>query len=130
MISQNSLVYQRIYSIHISHLSFSSLYLSLLVSGIRKKALKYMLLQTNFHFEISRVDCISKQNFYSHFSINIHVNHLKHPPLPPLFSARKKLSVRPTPMHLNYKSRNILFPSIQLIIHPLIHGDHLTRGLL
>ena len=82
----------------------------------------------NFDFVISRVGCISKENYLSHFNIKIHLNLLKNTPLPQLFSARKTLSVRSTPMHLVYKKQIYSFPSIQLIIQSLSHVHHLTGG--
>ena len=59
------------------------------LSGARKVTLKYKKFGMNFDFEISRVDCISKENYFSHFNIKIHLNFLKHPPLPPLFQQEK-----------------------------------------
>ena len=111
LISQNTLVYQRIYSRHISYLYFNSLYLKLLVSqnklsGIRKDTLKYKLSEMNFDFEISRVDCISKENYFSHFSTKSTSQSLEHLPLPPHFFSKNTLSVRSTPMHLFYKNRS------------------------
>ena len=113
-----------------SYIYFNSLYLKLLVSqsklaGIRIDILKYKLSEMNFVFEISRVDCISKENCYSHFSIKLHLNNLKPPaPFSHFFSARKTLSTI-------YKSMYFVwFPSIQLISHSLSHVDHLTGGLL
>ena len=50
------------------------------LSGIRKNTLKYTLSEVNFDFEISRVDCISKENYYSRFSIKYTSHHLKHLP--------------------------------------------------
>ena len=76
----------------------------------------------NLDFEISRVDCISKENYYSHFNLKIlHLSYLKHLPLPPLIQQKKKLSARSTPMHLDYVGKSIIFLSIQLIIHSLKH---------
>ena len=51
----------------------NSLYLKLLVfqsklSGIRKDTLKYKLSEMSFDLEISRVDYISNEKYYSHFS--------------------------------------------------------------
>ena len=124
--SQNTLVHQRIYSRHISCLSVNSLNLKLLVSQSKLSEIKNdTLFEMSFDFEISRVDCISKENYYSHFKKNISQS-LKNPPLHPLFSAEKTLSARSTPMKLIYRNRNILLPSIQLIIHSITHVDHLT----
>ena len=107
------------------------MYLKVNYLGSEKDTLKYKFSEMNFVFEISRVDCISKENYYFHFNIKkIHLNHLKHPPFPPHFSARNTLSARSTLMHLVYKNKNILFPSFQLIVHSLTHVDHLTGGLL
>ena len=70
LISQDTLVYQRIYSRYISYLYFNFLYPKLRVSqnklsGIRKDTLKYKLSEMNFDFEISRADCRRKKySFY------------------------------------------------------------------
>ena len=84
----------------------------------------------NFDFEISRV--VFQKETISLFNIKkIHLNLLKHAPLPPLFSARKTLSTISTRMHLVLKTKYFLFfPSVQLIIHSLTHVDHLTGELL
>ena len=39
------------------------------VSGTTKSTLKYKEFGMNFDFEISRVDCISKANYFSHFNV-------------------------------------------------------------
>ena len=75
MISQNTLMYQRKYSIHISYLYSKSLYLKLLVSqsklsGIRKYTLKYKLSEMNFVFEISRVECRRQKYSFSVYSVD------------------------------------------------------------
>ena len=44
----------------------------------------------------------------------LRLSHLKHPPILPLFSARKILRARSTLMHLVYVNKNILFPYIQV----------------
>ena len=64
----------------------------------------------NFDFEISRVDCISKNVLFlfQHMK-KLELSHLKHPPVPPLYSARKILRARSTLMHLVYVNKNILF---------------------
>ena len=77
----------------------------------------------NFDSEISTVDCISKENYFSHFNIENTPQSLETPSLSALFSARKFLSARSLLMHLVYKNKNILFPSNQLIIHSLTHVD-------
>ena len=44
----------------------------------------------NFDFEISRVDCISKENYNNHFNIKTVTSHSLEPPSPSLtFSAIK-----------------------------------------
>ena len=84
----------------------------------------------NFDFEISIVDCISKENYLSYFSIKNAHQSLETPSSASTFSARTTLSARSIPMSLVYKNKNILFPSIQLIIYSITHVDHLTGGLL
>ena len=83
----------------------------------------------NFEFEISRVDCISKENYYSHFNVKNTSQFLETPSPSPTFFIKKTFSARSTPMPLVYKNI-ILFPSIQMIIHSLTHVDHLTGGLI
>ena len=83
----------------------------------------------NFEFEISRVDCISKENYYSHFNVKNTSQFLETPSPSPIF-IKKTFSARSTPMPLVYKNIIILFPSIQMIIHSLTHVDHLTGGLI
>ena len=84
-------MYQRIYSRHISYLYFNSLYFQLQVStsklsGIRKDTLKYKMSKINFDFEISRVDCILKENYYSPFNIkNTYMYQSPESPPPPDF---------------------------------------------
>ena len=126
-------MYQWIYSTHISYLYFNPLYLKLLVSqsklsGIRKVTLKYKLSEMNFDFEISRVDYFKRKLLLS-FPYKNTSQSLETPSHSPTFFSEKTLSARSTPMHLVYKNKNILFPSIQLIIHSLAYVDHLTGGL-
>ena len=78
-----------------------------------------------FDFEISRVDCISKENYFSYFNIK----NISQSPFPHFLSARKTSSAKSTSMRMVYENRSILSPSIQLMIHSLRHVDHLTGGL-
>ena len=82
----------------------------------------------NFDFEPSRVDCISNENYFLYFNIKMHLNLLKHPPFPPLFSGRKTLSAGSTPMHLVYKNKLLFRLSVDNAL--LTHVDHLIGGLL
>ena len=82
----------------------------------------------NFDVDISRIDCISNENYFSNFNVKNTSQSLETPSQ--LFSARKTLSSSSTPMNLVYKNKDILLPSIQLIIHSLTHVYHLTGGLL
>ena len=67
----------------------------------------------NFDFEISRDDCISNENYFSHFNINKNTHQSLETPSPaPTFSARKTSSAKSIPMSLVDKNKNILFPSI------------------
>ena len=64
----------------------------------------------NFDFATSRVDCIKKKILLLfQYVKKIHLDHLKHPPIHPLFSARKILRARSTLMHLVYVNKKILF---------------------
>ena len=64
----------------------------------------------NFEYEISRVDCISKENYFSHFNIQKYISvSLETPSFLSIFAARKTLSARSTPMHLVYKKHNYSF---------------------
>ena len=128
MIFQNTYVYPRIYR-HISNFHLNSLYLTLLVSQnklsrIRKDSLKYKLSKMNFDFEISRVDFISKENYYSPFNIENKYQSLEPPSsrFPQLFSA-KSLITSSTP---GICKQNI-FSSVQWTIHSRKHVDHLTK---
>ena len=56
----------------------------------------------------------------------LHLSHLKHSPIPGLFSARKTLSARSTPMHLVYVNKNILFSLYLVDNHSLKYVDHFT----
>ena len=74
----------------------------------------------NSDFGLSRADCISKENYFSNFNIKkIHLN-----PLSPLFSARKSLNARSTPMQLVYKNEDILLYSFSKFsrVSPLLQG--------
>ena len=84
----------------------------------------------NLDFEISRVESISKENHFSHLNIKNTSQSLETSSPSPTFSVSKTLSARSTHMRLVYKNKNILFLSIQLIIHSLTHVDHLSGGLL
>ena len=82
LISQNTLVYQRIYSRHIYYLYFNSLYLKLLVSQsklswIIKDTLKYKLSELNFDFEVSRVDCRRHKYSFSVYSVDYPLNNTR-----------------------------------------------------
>ena len=67
-----------------------------------------------FNLETSRVDCISKNITLISVYEKLHLSHLKHPPIPPLFSARKIFRARSTLMHLVYVNNNIFFSYIQV----------------
>ena len=131
LISQTTLVYQKIYSRHISCSYFNSLYLKLLISksklsGTRKVTLKYKLFEMNIYFEISRVDCISEENYFSHFNIKITSQSLERtPPLPPIFQRERLFKYKIYTNAFSICKQNIVLPSIQLIIHSLKHIDHL-----
>ena len=58
--------------IHISYTYLNSLYLKLQLSqsklsGIRINTMNYILSEKSFDFEVLRVDCTSKEKYYSHF---------------------------------------------------------------
>ena len=71
-----------------------------------------------FDFEISRVDCISKQILLLfQYMKKIHLSHLKQPPIPPLFSARKILRVKGKIYIYAFglcKQKHSFFPYIQV----------------
>ena len=69
-----------------AHISQSKL------SGTRIVTFKYKFSEMNFYSEISRVDCISKENHFSLFNIKILLSHLSHPsPDYPNFFQQEKL---------------------------------------
>ena len=77
-----------------------------------------------FDFEISRVECVSKENYYSHFNAKIHLSHLNHTsPLPTFFSKKKKF--------LKYKIYAYAF-SVYSVDYPLTEpriSSYRTGGL-
>ena len=72
----------------------------------------------NFDFEISRVDCISKEKYFSHFNIKNTHQSLETPSPAPTFSGRKTLSASSIPMPLVYKKENYSF-SVYSVDNPL-----------
>ena len=72
----------------------------------------------NLDFEISRVDCISKENYFSHFNIKNTHQSLESSSSGPTFSARKTLSARSIPMPLVWFIKTKIFFLLYSVDNP------------